>query len=102
MTASNEKTQTGELYDDGSEITVIELCRVCAVDAQLVDELIAEGILEPISSSAGTTVLPYSSIRRTRTVIRMQRDLGVNLPGAAVALDLIERIHVLRARIRMR
>jgi len=76
MTASNEKTLTGELYDDGSEITVIELCRVCAVDAQLVDELIAEGILEPTSSSAGTTVLPYSSIRRTRTVIRMQRDLG--------------------------
>jgi chaperone modulatory protein CbpM len=102
MTASNEKTLTGELCDDGSEITVIELCRVCAVDAQLVDELIAEGILEPTSSSAGTTVLPYSSVRRTRTVIRMQRDLGVNLPGAAVALDLIERIHVLRARIRMR
>jgi hypothetical protein len=63
MTASNEKTLTGELCDDGSEITVIELCRVCAVDAQLVDELIAEGILEPTSSSAGTTVLPSSSVR---------------------------------------
>jgi len=102
MTASNEKTLAGELYDDSSEITVIELCRVCAVDAQLVDELIAEGILEPTDSSPGTTVLPFSSVRRTRTVIRMQRDLGVNLPGAAVALDLIERIHALQARIRMR
>jgi chaperone modulatory protein CbpM len=102
MTTSNEKTLTGELYDDANEITVIELCRVCAVDAQLIDELIAEGILEPTSSPTETTVLPYSSVRRTRTVIRMQRDLGVNLPGAAVALDLIERIHALQARIRMR
>jgi chaperone modulatory protein CbpM len=102
MTARNEKTLTGELYDDGYEITVIELCRVCAVDAQLVDELIAEGILEPTNSSAGTAMLPYSSVRRTRTVIRMQRDLGVNLSGAAVALELIERIHTLQARIRMR
>jgi len=101
MTANSEKTLTGELYDDGSEITVIELCRVCAVETQLVEELIAEGILEPSSGSAESTVLPYSSVRRTRTVIRMQRDLGVNLPGAAVALDLIERIHALQARIRM-
>jgi len=102
MTASNEKTLTGELYDDGSEITVIELCRVCAVEAQMIDELIAEGILEPTGGSAETAVLPYSSIRRTRTVVRMQRDLGVNLPGAAVALDLIERIHALQARVRTR
>lgn len=101
MTATNEKILSGELYDDASEITVIELCRVCAVEAQLVDELIAEGILEPTSGSAETTVLPYSSVRRTRTVIRMQRDLGVNLPGAAVALDLLERIHALQARVRL-
>jgi chaperone modulatory protein CbpM len=27
-----------------------------------------------------------------RTVRRLQRDLGVNLPGAALALELLDRI----------
>lgn len=99
MTTRNEKILIGEICDECDEITVIELCRICSVDEKLVDELIAEGILEPTSYSPETTVLPYSSVRRTRTVIRMQRDLGLNLPGAAVALDLIDRIHLLQARI---
>jgi len=100
MTASNQKTLIGDLYDDNNEITVVELCRICAVDEKLVDELIAEGILEPVGELRKTTVLPYSAVRRTRTVIRMQRDLGVNLPGAAVALELIDRIHQLKVRMR--
>ena len=102
MTASDERILTGELFDEGCEITVVELCQVCAVDPRIVDELIEEGILEPRSSESGTVVLPYSSVRRTRMVIRMQRDLGVNLPGAAVALELIERIYRLQARARIR
>ena len=102
MTTSKDETLSGELFEESAEITVIELCRVCSVEARLVDELIEEGILEPMGGEAETAVLPYSSIRRTRTVIRMQRDLGVNIPGAAVALDLIEQIHRLQVRLRTR
>lgn len=100
MTARSEKILIGEICDECDEITIVELCRICSVDEQLVDELIAEGVLEPTRDLPGSTVLPYSSVRRTRTVIRMQRDLGVNLPGAAVALELIDRIHLLKAQIR--
>jgi chaperone modulatory protein CbpM len=41
-----------------------------------------------------------SSVVRVRTVLRMQRDLNVNLAGAALALDLLERIETLQARLR--
>jgi chaperone modulatory protein CbpM len=34
--------------------------------------------------------------RRVRTVVRLQRDLGVNLPGAALALELLDRIDELQ------
>ena len=37
---------------------------------------------------------------RVRTVLRMQRDLHVNLAGAALALDLLERIEALNARLK--
>jgi chaperone modulatory protein CbpM len=38
-------------------------------------------------------------VRRVRTVVRLQRDLGVNLPGAALALELLERIEELQRRL---
>ena len=92
---------SGTLFDETSEITVVELCEICSVDKQTVDELIAEGILEP-TDGRNRTRLPYSSVRVTSTVIRLQRDLGVNLAGAALALELLERIDRLRAQLRHR
>lgn len=100
MTARKQEALTGKLYDENNEITVVELCRICCVDEELVGQLIAEGILEPIDRLPDSSVLPYSSVRRTRTVVRMQRDLGVNLAGAALALELIDRIHLLQSRMR--
>jgi len=100
MTARKQETLTGKLYDEDNEITVVELCRICCVDEELVGQLIAEGVIEPVGRLSEATVLPYSSVRRTRTVVRLQRDLGVNLAGAALALELIDRIHLLQTRLR--
>jgi chaperone modulatory protein CbpM len=32
--------------------------------------------------------------------MRLQRDLGINLAGIAVALDLLDEVETLRARLR--
>ena len=90
----------GTVFDETTEITVVELCEACAVDEQTVKKLIAEGILEPTGAGERSMRLPYSSVRRTRTAVRLQRDLGVNLAGAALALELLERIDQLRAQLR--
>jgi chaperone modulatory protein CbpM len=37
---------------------------------------------------------------RVQKAHRLQRDLGVNLPGIALALQLLERIDALEARLR--
>ncbi len=89
---------TGKIFEDDAEITVVELCQVCAVERRLVDDMIAEGILDPRGSSSDR--LPYNSVRITRTVLRLQRDLGVNLAGAALALDLLDQIEQLRSQLR--
>ena len=102
MTSNKGRAVTGMIFDEETEITVVELCEVCSVDQQMIDDLIAEGILEPLDNGGEVTRLPYSSVRRTHTVVHLQRDLGVNLPGAALALELLERIDKLRAQLRRR
>lgn len=102
MTERDRKALSGAIFDETTEITVVELCRICSVDATVVDELVGEGILEPSVGVSGDRRFPYSSVRRTRTVIHLQRDLGLNLAGTALALDLLDRIEDLRSQLRRR
>jgi chaperone modulatory protein CbpM len=99
MSHEEHKTLSGTIFNEQTEITVVELCELCSIDTQTIDDLIAEGILEP-SDDGSLTRLPYSSVRVTSTIIRLQRDLGVNLAGAALALELLEHIDQLRAQLR--
>jgi chaperone modulatory protein CbpM len=38
-------------------------------------------------------------LRRATVALRLQRDLGVNLAGAALALELLDELDTLRARL---
>ena len=44
--------------------------------------------------------LSLAELRRVRRAQRLQRDLGVNTPGIALALELLEEVESLRARLR--
>jgi len=89
-----------ELIDEQTTFTLAELCRCCAVEAELIEALVEHGILEPVGRQGRHWCFPASSLRRTRITLHLQRDLGVNLAGAALALDLLERIDELDARLR--
>lgn len=94
---AEQKSLRGELIEAETLITLDELCRNCTVQTEEVITMVREGILEPadgeaVRSGAGRWRFHISSVRRVRTVVRLQRDLGVNLPGAALALELLDRI----------
>jgi chaperone modulatory protein CbpM len=100
MTEHDRNAVTGEVFDESTEITLSQLCEVCSVEHTLIEQLVAEGVLDPVGNRSGEVLFRYTSVRVTLTTIRLQDDLGVNLPGAALALDLLERIEELQRQLK--
>ena len=88
----------GEVIDDELTLTLDELCGVCAVRREQIVELVECGVLaQPTRDDAIT--LGATELHRARLALRLQRDLGVNAAGAALAVELLERIRQLEARL---
>ncbi|MBT8072067.1 MAG: hypothetical protein HKP21_08375 [Xanthomonadales bacterium] len=62
------------------------------VKTETITLLVDEGILDPIGDNVERWRFSVGSLRRVKTAVHLQRDLGVNLAGAALALDLLDRI----------
>lgn len=101
MTETSSDVLNGVLLDDSTLVTMTELCRSCAVTGETIMEMVEYGILEPSGDGPPQWCFRVSSLRRVTTARRLQRDLGVNLAGAALALELLERIERLEARLRI-
>ena len=92
---------TGLLLDDEVSLSLGELCRVCTVHAEWIIELVDEGILEPHGPDAAHWRFSGPSLVRALRTRRLQQDLGINLAGAALVLDLLDEIENLHARLRV-
>jgi chaperone modulatory protein CbpM len=90
---------TGDVLDEELELTLAELCRACRLSTDEVYELVQEGVVEPRGRTSAHWRFQGTSVRRVHRAVRLHNDLGVNWPGAALALDLLEEIETLRARL---
>jgi chaperone modulatory protein CbpM len=84
------------LLDESVEFTLTELCSVCSISEELVVEIVAEGIVEPIGREPTQWRFSGVALTRVQRAVRLQQDFGVNWPGAALALDLLEQLERLR------
>jgi chaperone modulatory protein CbpM len=92
-------TVHGTVVEEEVELTLVELCQACNADEKFVMEWIAEGLLEPLGDSPQDWRFGGDSLRRARVAVRLSRDLGIDPAGVALALDLLDEIAELRARL---
>ncbi len=95
----NDDILNGLLLDDECMLSLGELSRACSMHAEWVMELVDEGILEPAEVEVAHWRFAAPQLIRARTVMHLQRDLGVNLSGAALVLDLLDEIQELRQQL---
>ena len=98
---SDQETHSGILLDDSVEFTLSVICRTCHVHAELVIELVEVGVLEPRGRQPEQWRFSGQALQRLERAMTLQRDLEVNLAGAALALDLLDEIDRLRERLRI-
>jgi chaperone modulatory protein CbpM len=88
-----------ELLDERLRFDLREMCRICGVHAEFLVELVQEGVIAPSpEAAAGAGPLRFDGIAvvRVQRAVRLQQDLGVNLAGIALALELLDEIEALR------
>lgn len=91
---------SGQVFDEDLQISLGEFCQICQINSTEVIEMVEEGVLEPVSGvSYQEWHFNCVAINRLRTAKRLQQDLQINLPGVALALDLLQEIAQLRKRL---
>jgi chaperone modulatory protein CbpM len=100
---SSHSQKEGVLVLDRSTLFGLEeVCRACGERRTVVIEMIEHGIIEPKHPLAGSLAAAIEdeaalefhgeALVRAQVAARLMRDLGVNLAGAALAVDLLRQL----------
>jgi chaperone modulatory protein CbpM len=96
---------TGFILEEQTGLTLDDICRACAAQTDMIVELVQEGVLAPQGNAGNNTPEHWHftgvHLQRARVALRLQNDLGVNLAGAALALELLDELDALRTRLQM-
>lgn len=72
-----------------------DVCRACGARRSLVLEMVEYGIIEPQPVASPGDEQPAfhgEALVRAQVAARLIRDLGVNMQGAALAIDLLRQL----------
>lgn len=90
---------TSPFSDDDIELTLAELCQAAQLPAERIIDFIETGVIEPQGRQPTQWRFSGVCVRRVTSAVRIQKDLGVNEPGLALVLDLVQEIETLRRRL---
>ncbi len=101
MAKDNKIHEKTEVLAAGGHCTLEELCVACQVEAEWVAELVSHGALEPRGHTRAEWRFQSLTVAHVAKAKRLERDLGLNTAGVALALELLDEIAALRARLRV-
>jgi chaperone modulatory protein CbpM len=89
----------GDIVEESVQLSLAELCQACSVREEQVTTWVFEGVLEPAGERPPEWRFGGRSLKRARLAMRLTRDLEINAPGVALALDLLEQIARLEVQL---
>jgi len=100
MSERQSESVSGIVLGERETLTLESLAGLCTVETDWVVELVEYGALEPLDPTRRQWEFSAVVLKRVRTAARLRRDLELGSAGIALALDLLDEIEALRARLR--
>jgi chaperone modulatory protein CbpM len=102
MTQTNTANITwieGSVVENEVHMSIVELSHASRTPQDLIMAWVTEGVLSPTGSSPEDWRFGGDSLRRAKTAAHLTHDLELNVPGVALALDLLDEIAQLRSQL---
>lgn len=99
MTEPDAPYLYGEIVEEGAALSADDLARMFAVEERRIVEWVEEGVITVLEVNSTGWRFSGAQVRRARIAARLERDLGVNAAGVALALELLQELERLRREI---
>ena len=76
-----------------------EVCHLCVTEEDFIHQAVAYTIVEPQGSQPREWQFSEEDLLALKKALRLREDLGLNLPGIALALDLKRELENTRQRL---
>jgi chaperone modulatory protein CbpM len=91
----------GSIVEHDVHMTMVELAQATQTPEDLIMAWVSEGVLSPAGASPQDWRFSGNSLQRAKTAARLMHDLELNLPGVALALNLLEELDQLRSQLHL-
>ena len=90
----------GSILEEGPTLNLAELCQNCQTPAEFIISLVDQGVIVPLEGTSTRHWQFHQSAQiRTHKALRLRHDLGINLSGVALSLELLDEIDELKREL---
>ena len=78
-----------------------DLANAAGVHPELAEKFVSYGLIEPLVQTGVQAIFSASSVERLQSIITLRDELGVNLAGIAVVLNMKERLKAAQREVKL-
>lgn len=89
------------IVDETTVFSLQELCEICGIQTEFIVSLVEQGVIKPVGQVPEQWIFSGTALSYSKTALRLQRDLGINVEGIALVLELLDELQMLRNQIKL-
>jgi DNA-binding transcriptional MerR regulator len=81
---------------EDDQLTLERVAEYAGLHPELIKRFLDYGLIEPCDRTGAVMLFDAGTVLRVRMIQRVRRDMGVNLAGVGVILDLVDRLRAIQ------
>ena len=89
----------GVLMDENTTISFVEVCQKCKISEDVLIEMLEHGLFSYSTQHIKSMDIDQRTFARIQSACRLQQDLGLNVPGVVLVLELLDELEQARKEL---